>query len=54
VQEVVKKDGVAGLFVRGLGTKIITNGMQVRARPTHQAAAGAYWWWWESRRRRPG
>ncbi|KAG2439014.1 hypothetical protein HYH02_006542 [Chlamydomonas schloesseri] len=28
VKEVVKKDGVAGLFVRGLGTKIITNGMQ--------------------------
>ncbi|GIL82398.1 hypothetical protein Vretifemale_11394 [Volvox reticuliferus] len=28
VQEIIKKDGVHGLFFRGLGTKIITNGIQ--------------------------
>jgi len=28
VQEIIKKDGVVGLFGRGLTTKLITNGMQ--------------------------
>jgi hypothetical protein len=30
MQMVVEKDGVLGLFGRGLKTKIISNGMQVR------------------------
>ncbi|GLC35061.1 hypothetical protein PLESTB_000550200 [Pleodorina starrii] len=28
VKEIIRKDGVSGLFFRGLGTKIITNGIQ--------------------------
>jgi hypothetical protein len=28
VQMVLAKDGVSGLFFRGLGTKILSNGMQ--------------------------
>jgi hypothetical protein len=28
LQEIIKKDGLAGLFGRGLGTKLITNGIQ--------------------------
>ncbi|KXZ41947.1 hypothetical protein GPECTOR_237g559 [Gonium pectorale] len=28
VKEIIKKDGVSGLFFRGLGTKIISNGVQ--------------------------
>jgi hypothetical protein len=28
VQMVIAKDGVSGLFFRGLGTKILSNGMQ--------------------------
>ncbi|KAL6756341.1 mitochondrial carrier protein [Haematococcus lacustris] len=28
VQEIIKKDGVAGLMGRGLGTKLVTNGIQ--------------------------
>jgi hypothetical protein len=28
VQLVIAKDGVTGLFFRGLGTKILSNGMQ--------------------------
>ena len=31
LQMIVEKDGVSGLFFRGLGTKLVTNGMQVRA-----------------------
>jgi hypothetical protein len=29
IKRVIKEDGVAGLFGRGLGTKIFSNGMQV-------------------------
>jgi hypothetical protein len=28
VREIIAKDGVVGLFGRGLGTRIITNGVQ--------------------------
>jgi hypothetical protein len=28
LQEIIKKDGLSGLFGRGLGTKLITNGIQ--------------------------
>ena len=29
-QNIVAKEGIQGLFLRGLGTKLITNGIQVR------------------------
>lgn len=29
LREVVNKDGLTGLFFRGLGTRILTNGLQV-------------------------
>jgi hypothetical protein len=38
-QEIVKKDGVSGLFFRGLGTKLIANGMQVGVISAAAAAA---------------
>lgn len=38
VKDIIAKDGIAGLMFRGLRTRILANGLQVRLRSSQQAA----------------